>query len=290
MLGQHVTRALLGRGHRVRALTRSGRVTGSVEAVAGDLEDPASLRRACAGAEVVVSCAGASMRVDRWRERRRFSSVDHAGNARLLHAARNAGVRRFVYVGVFAAERMMDLEYAAAHERFGRELAGSGLEWAIIKPTGLFGFFDELLRLAGRGLGPVVGDGSARTNPVHEADVAEIVADAVGGLSGEIPVGGPDVLTRREIAEMPFHALRLRPRLANVPAWVVSALSATAGLANPRIGALARFGAAVSQVDCIAPVGGRRRLGDHFRERAGALWQGRPSLPPLSSVLAPLQG
>lgn len=267
-LGRQVLDALVGRGHPVRALTRRSAAPVGAQAVAGDLDDEGSLRAACRGVDVVASCAGASMSLHVWRDRRRFMAVDYAGNRRLLRAARDAGVRRFVYVGVCGAEQMPGLEYTAAHDRFARELADSGLEWAVVKPTGFFGFFEEVLRLAGRGLGPVVGDGSARTNPVHEADVAEVVADAVAGLSGDIAVGGPDVLTRREIVEMAFQAHRRRPRIRRVPPAVLTAASAGMGLVNPRIGALLRFGAEVSQVDCIAPVGGTRRLEDFFRERA----------------------
>jgi uncharacterized protein YbjT (DUF2867 family) len=270
-LGREVMLALVGRGHRVHAMTRTPRhapVTEGVTWIRGDLVDAPSLAEACEGIEVVVSCAGASMRLDDWRDRRRFREVDHAGNRRLLEAARAAGARRFVYVGVCGGERLPQLEYAASHERFGRELAESGLEWAVVKPTGLFDFFREVLKMAARGVGPVVGRGEARTNPVHEADVAEVVADAVGGLSGEIPVGGPEVLSRREIVDIAFRALRREPRILSVPAPVLRAASAAAALLNPRIGALVRFGTAVSEIDCIAPVGGTRRLEDYFREAA----------------------
>jgi uncharacterized protein YbjT (DUF2867 family) len=162
----------------------------------------------------------------------------------------------------------MHTAYAAAHERFARELAASGLEWAVVRPTGFFGFFLEVLRMAERGLVPVVGAGTARTNPVHEADVAQVVADAASGLSGEIPVGGPDLFSRGEIVEMAFQAARRAPRRVRMPPAVLRAAASATGLINPRIGALLRFGIEVSRVDCIAPEGGRMRLEDYFRLNA----------------------
>ncbi len=58
-LGLAVTRALQGRGGRVRVVTRSGRapVPEGVQVVAADATDPAAARRACQGAAVVYHCA-----------------------------------------------------------------------------------------------------------------------------------------------------------------------------------------------------------------------------------------
>ena len=62
LLGSHVAEALVARGERVRAVVRPGSDTAflrglGVELAPGDLHDPASLRRAVAGADVVYHCA-----------------------------------------------------------------------------------------------------------------------------------------------------------------------------------------------------------------------------------------
>lgn len=278
-LGRQVMGELGRRGWRVRAMARDRARLAALGlpaegALRADLSDPASLRAACAGADAVVSCAGASMRLGGLGDRRGFMAVDWAGNRALLQAARAAGVRRFVYVSVFGAERLRGTVYVDAHERFVDALAASGMEHAVVRPTGFFSFLGEVVRMAARGRGAVVGDGRARTNPVHEADVAAACADALAGTERGIDVGGPETFTRRELVELAFHVVGRAPRITAVPPGAFRAAAALARPLNPRIAALLAFGAEVSLVDCVAPVRGARRLEDHFRALADSMRMG----------------
>jgi uncharacterized protein YbjT (DUF2867 family) len=275
-LGRQVAGELGRRGWRVRALTRDPVRLAALglpaeAALRGDLTDPASLRAACAGVDAVVSCAGASMRLGGLGDRRGFMEVDWAGNRALLEAARAAGVRRFVYVSVFGAERLRGTVYVDAHERFVDALAASGMDHAVVRPTGFFSFLGELVRMAAKGRGAVIGDGRARTNPVHEADVAAACADALAGTERRIDVGGPDTFTRRELVELAFRAVGRTPRIMTVPPGAFRAVAALARPLNPRIAALLEFGTEVSLADCVAPARGTRRLEDHFRAVAAEI-------------------
>ncbi|HYH80647.1 MAG TPA: SDR family oxidoreductase [Longimicrobium sp.] len=270
-LGRHVVEELRRRGWRVRALSRHPeRLAGRVDAaVRGDLLDAASLREACAGVDAVFSCAGASMDLANLRDRRGPLEVDWGGNRNLLAAARGAGVRRCVYVSVFGGRAMRHLEYTDAHERFVDELAGSGMAHAVIRPTGFFSFFGEIARMAKKGRGMVIGDGEARTNPIHEADLAIVCADALAGGPREVAVGGPETFTRTEIVRTAFRALGREPKLTRVPPAVFRGAAVVAKPFNRRLAALLAFGAEVSVADCVAPVHGTRRLEDYFRTFAG---------------------
>jgi len=266
-LGRHVVDELRRRGYRVRALSRRPeRLAGRAdETVRGDLLDPASLSAACEGVDVVFSCAGASMDLNDPRDRRGPLEVDWRGNRNLLEAARGAGVRRFAYVSVYGGEMMRHLGYTDAHERFVDDLVISGLEHTVIRPTGFFSFFGEMVKMARRGRGIVIGSGEARTNPIHEADLAVVCADALAGGAGEVPVGGPETLTRAEIVQLAFRALGRPPKLTRMPPGFFRAAAVVARPLNRRLAALLAFGAAVSQVDCVAPAHGTHRLEDYSR-------------------------
>lgn len=267
-LGRRVVAQLKEEGHRVRGLSRDAEQLQGLpvdEAFAADLAVPGSLAGACAGVEVVVSCAGASMRLDRFRDRRSFSAVDYGGNVNLLAEARRAGVGRFVYVSLYGADRLSDTAYARAHERFVEVLQASGLRHTVVRPTGFFSFLTEILRLAKSGRGVVIGSGEARTNPVHEADVAEACAAALAGGAEEVLLGGPVTYTRREIVELAFDVLGAPPRITHVPPWLFRGLGAAARPLNPRIAALLIFGAAASTTDLVAPAVGTRDLPTYFR-------------------------
>ena len=97
-LGWHVARKLIERGHRVRALARSGsrvRELDEVEVVTGDLRDAESLARATAGCGVVFHVAADYRLWARDPDELFRSNVD--GTRNVLEAARHAGVERLVY-------------------------------------------------------------------------------------------------------------------------------------------------------------------------------------------------
>ena len=80
--------------------------------------------------------------------------------------------------------------------------------------------------------------------------------------------GGPDVFTRAEIVELAFRAVGRPPRLTRVPSAVFRAAAAVMKPFNRRMAALLAFGAAVGQVDCVAPPYGTRHLETNFRSFA----------------------
>ncbi|MBI3932828.1 MAG: NAD-dependent epimerase/dehydratase family protein [Acidobacteria bacterium] len=106
-IGSHLAEALVRRGHRVRVLDNllSGRrenlraVRADVEVVRGDCADPADARRAVRGVEVVFHEAAVPSVARSVAD----PALSHRANAtatvEMLVAARDAGVRRFVYAG-----------------------------------------------------------------------------------------------------------------------------------------------------------------------------------------------
>ncbi len=269
VLGREILRALGNRSVRPRALTRRRSAAASLlalgaEPFVADILDPVSLDGSCRGVQTVFSCAGANMQLGAFGNRQSFREVDWLGNRNLLDEARRAGVRRFVYVSVFAGERLRHTEYADAHERFADELRVSGLEYAILRPTGFFSFFAETLRMLQRGPALVIGTGAPRTNPVHERDVAEACVKALSGESTEMGIGGPDVFTRREIVELALETIGRRARIRSIAPAIFRGMTAPLRIANRRLHALMHFGIEVSLLDVIAPATGTRDLRSYF--------------------------
>ena len=105
-VGSHLIERLIARGDRVHALVRAGSRRDVVESfgaevLTGDLDDAAALAAACEDCEVIYHCAA---RVDFEGSEDEFQRTTVEGTRRLVNAARQAGVRRFVQVsscGVF---------------------------------------------------------------------------------------------------------------------------------------------------------------------------------------------
>lgn len=269
-LGREVVSALGDRGYRVRALTRDPRrlaPLGSAvaETHTGDALDAPSLRGACDGVHAVVSCAGASVSPS-LRGWRKFGSVDTPANVNLIEEAERASIERFVYVSCHHTKEMRALDYVDAHERVVDRLRQSALGWTVVRPTGFFSALGALVDMARHG--PIVsfGPGEARSNPIHDADLAAVIASALSGDEREIDAGGPDVLTRREIAELAFQAVGRRPWIVSAPAGLVRAVAFLLRPLHPRNAHLIAFFADIYGRDLVAPARGRRRLQDHFAE------------------------
>jgi nucleoside-diphosphate-sugar epimerase len=98
-LGLHLARRLLADGHAVRTLDVAPLderdLERSVEELRGDVRDPERVRELCAGADVVVHAA-AALPIQASRETIR--SVNVGGTENVLVAARDAGVRRVLFI------------------------------------------------------------------------------------------------------------------------------------------------------------------------------------------------
>jgi nucleoside-diphosphate-sugar epimerase len=284
-IGFEFVRLARAGGCRLSTLTRSHE---NARKLAG-LADQIHVQDACKGipslegTDVVVSSFGAPVTMDS-PERRRYREVDFLGNQRLLDAAKAAGVPRFVYVSAHIEPAYRHTAYIQAHESFVEVLRRSGTSRSVIRPTGVFTALSDFVELAGKGVAPVIGDGRTRTNPVHPADVADqIMRNLISGPD-EISVGGPEIFTRREIAELAFRVLDKRPCVISVPPGVFRAGARLAGLSNPRLGELLEFATAVSTTDCVAAPLGQHRLEDYFRSVAARSRRDGASRPTQTNV------
>jgi len=265
-VGFEVVRLAKTRGDFIRTLSRQPENARKLEGLADHvvLQDASAGVPGLEGIDTVVSVLGGSVAADH-PEKRSYRAVDFLANIKLLEAARAAGVRRFLYVSAHIEAGYRDTAYIRAHEEFVEVLRRTGLSYTVVRPTGIYPALSDFVRLARRGLGTVIGDGRSRTNPVHQQDVARTLVDLLDSGPAEISVGGPETLTRREIAELAFHVLGKQARIIHVPARVFRAGAKVVALWNPRLGELLDFAAAVSTTDCVAPARGRLRLEDYFR-------------------------
>lgn len=186
-VGGELVRALAGAGHRVRALTRSGDQPGlpaGATAVAGDLNDPASLGPALDGAEGVFLLPG------------------YADMPGVLAAARQAGVSRAVQLSGLSAGSG-DMSNAITAYMTGSEQAvrGSGLDWTILRPAAFMSNALQWIPQLHSGdviRAPFAAVRAAVTDP---ADVAAVAARALTGAghTGRVyELSGPQPLTPAE--------------------------------------------------------------------------------------------
>ncbi|GAA2366653.1 NAD(P)H-binding protein [Dactylosporangium salmoneum] len=211
-VGRHLLNLLVADGHRVRALSRDPQRAAwptEVDAVAGDLADPASLDAALTGVTSVFLFAAPG-----------------TGPA-FVAAAQRAGVRRVVLMSSGAVDDDADVQngpIATYHAEIEQALRGSGLAWTVLRPDV---FATNTLMWAGQTRSGDVIRGAyagAASAPVHEADLAAVAAAALteDGHAGQVyRLTGPASLTHADQAAILGRALGRAIRYVELPAEVV---------------------------------------------------------------------
>jgi uncharacterized protein YbjT (DUF2867 family) len=273
-LGMEVVRELKARGQRVRAMVRSEGKADRLRALAdevclGDAMRPETLPAAMQRVDRVFSCVGASVIPMPQYGRATFTRLDYPANRNLIEASKAADVRKWVYVSVFGHRKVPHRDFIRGHELVVEELRQSGLDYSVLRPTGFFSAMEEILQVASRGLLPEVNGGTARTNPIHEVDLARACVEAFDAPPGtELDLGGPDPLTRSEIAQLALQAVGKEGKHLRVPVSVLRAAGLALRPFNPRVGHLFTFIADILVEDFVAPCYGTHHIADYFRERA----------------------
>jgi NADH dehydrogenase len=231
--GRHITARLLAAGHRVRTLTNSPNrehpFGDRVEVHPFNFEHPDRLRASLEGASVLYNTY--------WV---RFNHADFRysqalENTRVLFAAaRSASVARVVHVSITNPSEDSPLEYFRGKAVLERELRGSGLSYAILRPAVLFGGDDILINNIAWALRHlpffgVFGDGSYRMQPIHVEDLAALaVAQGSERGSGVIDAIGPETFAYRDLVAELSRAIGVRrpiigvpPRFGYVAGWVL---------------------------------------------------------------------
>ena len=268
-LGQFVVYALKNRGYRVRAFGRNEQKLDPIKEYAeelfvGEVTDPGSLVGLCDGVDVVFSSVG----ITRQKDGLTYQDVDYQGNKNLLTAAKASGVAKFVYVHVLNAQKMRHVSLVQAKQAFVDDLKRAELDYTVVCPTGFFSDMEDLLAMARSGRVYLFGDGSNRINPIHGADLADVCADVLETSIQQIDVGGPEVFTYREIAELAFNILDKPEKITCIPRKLVSvAMEALRWLTPMKTYGPIQFLASVMTMDIVGQPHGQARLADHFRGR-----------------------
>jgi uncharacterized protein YbjT (DUF2867 family) len=221
-LGSEVVKHLMQKNIPVCALVssqESARRAGSfaLNMVVADARNSDELQQAFEGIDVVFSAVGQS--VSLFKEGGSFESIDYEINKNLIEGAANAGISRFVYVSIKGADEATGFTLAEVHKRVEDLLIQKNLNYTIIRPVGFFSGFNDLLIMGKQGIIPVPGTGDNKTNPIHQEDLAQVVADNLFEGPRLLSVGGPEVYTRSEIARMVSN--KTKGKILNLPSLVI---------------------------------------------------------------------
>ncbi len=223
--GKYITQRLLAQGRTVITLTnspdRANDFAGRLSVFPFNFDRPDELVRSLRGVEVLYNTYWVRF------NHRLFKHADAVQNTLVLfQAAREAGVKRVVHISITNPSEDSPLEYFSGKARLEKALIGSGLSYAILRPTVLFGKEDILINniawtLRRLPVFGVFGDGSYKLQPIDVEDLADLAMVQGSGMDSIIINAiGPETFTYRELVETIGRLIGARRPVIGVPPWL----------------------------------------------------------------------
>jgi NADH dehydrogenase len=276
--GKYITRRLLARGHEVITLTahpnRTDEFKDKVKAYPFNFDNPEGLRQSLQNVDVLYNTYWVRF------NHSTFNHEDAVANILVLFdAAQKAGVKRVVHISITNPDENSSLEYFSGKGRLEKALIKSGLSYAILRPTVIFGDEDILINNIAWALRhlPVFGlfgDGNYKLQPIYVEDLADLAVEQ-GEKQGNVIIDaiGPETFTYRELvntigqligAKRPL--VPVSPTIGYLAAKMIGFLTGDVFVTRPEIeGLMANLLFTNSQPT------GRKKLTDWIREHSGTL-------------------
>ena len=228
-LGRNVVRALARRDYRIRVAVRRPELAGhlqplgkvgQIHAVQANLRYPASVAAAMRDSQVAINLVG----ILTAGGAQSFDAVQASGAATIAQSAAAAGAR-MVHVSAIGADENSLSAYARSKAAGEKAVLTAVPSATILRPSVVFGpedqFTNRFAALARMSpMLPLIGGGLTRMQPVYVGDVATAVAEAVDGKAkpgATYELGGPEVLTMREIMEVILAITERNRMLVSLP-------------------------------------------------------------------------
>lgn len=204
--GKYIAGRLLDKGHQVITLTnslhRANPFGDKVQAHPFNFDNPQKLVETLKGVSVLHNTYWVRF------NHKMFKHADAVANTiTLFNAAKEAGVERIVHVSITNPSTDSHLEYFSGKAKLEQALKDSGISYAILRPTVLFGKEDILINNIAWALRKlpvfgVFGDGRYRLQPIYVDDLAALSVEQ--GESREnaiIDAIGPETFTYKGLVE-----------------------------------------------------------------------------------------
>jgi NADH dehydrogenase len=219
--GRFIAEQLLERGRGVRTLTNHPRpdhpLASRIPTYPLDFSDEAGLVAALTGTDTLYNT---------YWVRAPHGSLTHAvavdNTKRLIGAARRAGVRRIVQTSI-ANPTASTSSYYRGKAALEEAVRSSGLSYAIVRPTLLFGGGDVLINniawlLRHLPVFGIPGEGRYRLQPMHVHDHAALLVKVGNEPSDQIvDSAGPEIFTFVELVHLLQRATGVRTLVIHMP-------------------------------------------------------------------------
>ena len=297
-LGYTIARKLSETSHEVIALHRPTSDLTALKQLqgitlrGGDLLNPASLKTALKDIDVVISTANSAVPS---RKEDHFKN-DVLGHRHLIQAAKEAGVRQFIFTSAISFGKYdRAIPLSRSKRQIEADLADSGIPFMIFQPTNFmdiyFAFFGTELPLKDvtvsslsrpfqfmnsfyngirkdmeeKSTFGVIGKGDQPTSFISIDNVADFHVNAIGhpgAINRITPIGGPEALTPLDIKAIFEEIYGKQLKVKATPPAVINLLSKVMGLFNVNAGNILAMQYAGANISGAVPKA--REIADEF--------------------------
>ena len=175
----------------------------------GDISRPDAVKNGVKGSNLVICAVGVPRYVPAGEKKLTPYDIEEDGMKHIVNAAKGGSVNQVIYIsalGVGRGAKIPEFHHAHLAKRNAEHmLIKSGINYTILRPSGYFFDFLDLLAAAVAGRYHVVGEGKAKVQPLHENDTATILIVSVDNKKAKnkiIPLGGPDIFSFVELGKL----------------------------------------------------------------------------------------
>jgi uncharacterized protein YbjT (DUF2867 family) len=191
---------------KIKSLPAGVKVLQGAEA---DITDPDAVARAARGASIVVCAVGVPRFNAPGEKKLTPYELEQTGVQHIVNAAKKEGAKQIIYIsalGVARGDNIPPFHHAHVAKRNAEQnIIGSGIPYTILRPSGYFFDFRDLLAAAIAGRYHVVNEGANKVQPLHQNDVAAILAASINHkkvFNKIIPLGGPEIFSYMELGQV----------------------------------------------------------------------------------------
>jgi uncharacterized protein YbjT (DUF2867 family) len=218
-LGKYIVKELKKRGYWVRVLIRKEEQKKAFNSVddffVGQITEPNTLKGVTKDIDWVFTTIG----ITRQKDGVTYMDVDYQGNVNLLKESLIEKVERFQYISAINGDKLRHLKIFEAKEKFVDELKVSKINYSIMRPNGFFSDMSDFLSMAKNGRVYLFGNGNFKLNPIDGEDLAKVCVDNMENEILEESVGGIDMFTQNQLAELALNAWEKPIKISYLPDW-----------------------------------------------------------------------
>jgi len=184
-----------------------------------------------------------------------MEAVDGVGHRTLIDVARATGVEHFVYTSMLHARRDSAVDFVRNKAEIEAYLQRSGISYSILRPPAFMEWHAHNLlgkSILETGKTMIYGSGNNPINFMAGKDVAyfAVLAMTEASLKNRIlNIGGPDNVTKNQVAQMYGRFAGVTPQITHVPDGVMKVMGPILHPVQPVLSRLMAFSVDMDTAD-----------------------------------------